>query len=87
MAKKVEEIKTDYNTKFHQKVMKDLADLGYVNIPTSSIAFIVENDSDDVVVDYNAMSTGLRYNKKDIDIEEIVPAGFKYWPVWNFNSK
>lgn len=85
MSKKEEVTVT--KTAFYHKVMKDLASIGAFTPITSEIQFMVDNDSDDVVVDYNCMSTGLHYNKKDIDQQEVIEAGFKYWPTWNYTSK
>ena len=31
--------------------------------------------------------TGLHYNKKDCDEQDVISAGFKWWPTWNFYEK
>lgn len=74
-------------TEFHEKVIKDLKKYGYTNVEDSNIGFLFENDSDIVTVDHKFMSTGLRYNKKDLNVQDILDAGFKYFPTWNFYEK
>lgn len=74
-------------TEFYEKVVNDLKAKGYKDIEPSNVGFLVENDNDVVVVDYKFMSTGIHYNKKDVDPEEVVAAGFKYYPTWNFYEK
>jgi len=70
-------------SEFYNKVIRDLAEHGYKNVIPGNVGFLVENDNDIAVVDYNFMSTGLHYNKKDLNVDEIIEAGFKYFPTWN----
>lgn len=74
-------------TEFHKKVINDLKEHGYKSVEDSNVAFFFENDSDIVVVDYKFMSTGLRYNKKELNVQDILDAGFKYLSTWNFYEK
>ena len=84
MKKEIEE--TNYNTEFHKKIITDLLKKGVSTPSYTEIAFLSENDSDDICVDYKGMSTGLHYNKKDINEEDVFEAGFKWWPTWNFKN-
>lgn len=83
---KNEEIK-NYDTEFHKDVIQQLEKLGYKNIANESIAIMTDNDSDDLSVDINFMSTGLHYSKKEVKEEDVREAGFKWCSTWNFYEK
>lgn len=74
------------NNDFYKKVITDLIPFGFIRPNRESISFMVENNSDDVVVDYNYMSTGLHYKKNEVNKEDIEEAGFKWCETWNYNG-
>ena len=68
---------------FYNKVMNDLKEHGYTHVVPENVGIMVENDNDIAIVDYNFMSTGIHYNKSEIDPQQVIEAGFKYFPTWN----
>lgn len=74
----------DNHTDFYKKVIKDLGEIGAFTPMKSEIQFMVDNNSDDIVVDYKYMSTGLHYKKKDIKEQDVIDAGFKWCPTWHY---
>lgn len=72
-------------TPFNKKIHALLEEKGYKNVPDSSIAFIFDNLSDDVIIDINFMSTGIHFKKKNLDKKEIIEAGFRYCPTWSYS--
>lgn len=86
LMKQIKEI-TNYNTDFYKKVISDLKGIGIKNPIPSEIAFMSENTSEEVSIIYKYMSTGLHYDKKECDEQDVISAGFKWWPTWNFYEK
>ena len=84
--KQIKEI-TNCNTDFYKKVISDLKGIGIENPIPSEIAFMSENTSEEISIIYKYMSIGLHYNKKDCDEQDVISAGFKWWPTWNFYEK
>ena len=72
--------KTEFNLKIH----KLLEEKGYNNISDSNIAFLEDNLSDDVILDVNYMSSGIHFKKNEINREEIISSGFRYYPNWYY---
>ena len=73
--------KTEFNLKIH----KLLEEKGYNNISDSNIAFLEDNLSDDVILDVNYMSSGIHFKKNEINREEIISSGFRYYPTWSYD--
>ena len=71
-------------TEFYNKVITLLKENGYDGICPSSIAILVENDCDYAFVEYNYMTTGIRFPKKEVSKEIVEDAGFKFWSTWNY---
>ena len=86
LMKQIKEI-TNYNTDFYKKVISDLKGIGIEHPIPSEIAFMSENTSEEISIIYKYMSTGLHYNKKECDEKDVITAGFKWWPTWNFYEK
>lgn len=83
MAK--EEKVTKIETEFHKMIRNLLKEKGYGNATDDSIAFMVDNKSDDVCIDHNFMSTGIHLNKSEVSQVDVVAAGFKYCVTWHAN--
>ena len=81
MASTIEETKkTEFNTRIH----KLLKEKGYDNISDCNIAFLEDNLSDDVILDVNYMSSGIHFKKNEVDKDEVIASGFKYYPTWSY---
>ena len=81
MHSTIEETK---KTEFNLKIHKLLEEKGYHNISDSNIAFLEDNLSDDVILDVNYMSSGIHFKKNEINREEIISSGFRYYPTWSY---
>jgi len=83
MAKK-EEQKNVTHTPFYYEVINKLKELGRTVTSPETVAFMVDEEKDDICVDINFMTTGLHYNKKNVTKEDVVAAGFRWCSTWNF---
>ena len=81
MSSTIEETK---KTEFNLKIHKLLEEKGYNNISDSNIAFLEDNLNDDVILDVNYMSSGIHFKKNEINREEIISSGFRYYPAWSY---
>ena len=86
MAKK-EEQNTVTHSEFYNEVVQKLKEYGRQISSPESVAFMVDEENDDICVDINFMSTGLHYNKNDIDKNDVIAAGFKWCVTWNYITK
>lgn len=65
-----------------KKIYSALLEKGYKL--DSTIAIIVKEKTDEYSVSYNYMSTGIKYNTKELDLVDLERDGIKIWRTWSF---
>ena len=65
-----------------KKIYSALLEKGYKL--DSTIAIIVKEKTDEYNVSYKYMSTGIKYNTKELDLVDLERDGIKIWRTWSF---
>ena len=65
-----------------KKIYSALLEKGYKL--DSTIAIMVKEKTDEYSVSYNYMTTGIKYNAKELDLVDLERDGIKIWRTWSF---
>ncbi len=79
-TKKVEKVETE----FQKRILGLLKEQGFRNPDASKVAIMTHNNRDEANVNYDFMSTGISFPKKEITDQEVLDAGFKLWATWHW---
>jgi hypothetical protein len=47
---------------------------------------MTHNNKLSATVNYDFMSTGIYFDRNEVSEQEVLDAGFKWWPTWHFNN-
>lgn len=76
--------KTLKQTEFQIKIFNLLKDCGIKEPQTNKVAIMTHNNKEEAIINYDFMSTGIKIPKSEISEQEVLDAGFKWWPTWHF---
>lgn len=65
-----------------KKIYSALLEKGYKL--DSTIAIIVKEKTNEYKVSHNYMTTGIKYNTKELDLVDLERDGIKIWRTWSF---
>lgn len=84
MAEKEKNSKEVKQTEFQKKILNLLVEQGFTNPVSSKVAIMTHNNNLMASVNYDCMSTSITFPKKDVTEQEVLDAGFKWWPTWHY---
>lgn len=71
-------------TEFQKRILGLLKEKGFNSPSSDKVAIMTHNNRDYATVNYDFMSTGIYFPKKETNQQEVLDAGFKWWPTWHF---
>lgn len=73
-------------TEFQKKIFGLLIEKGFKNPVSEKVAIMTHNNKLSATVNYDFMSTGIYFDRNEVTEQEVLDAGFKWWPTWHFNN-
>lgn len=71
-------------TEFQKKIFELLLKEGITEPIPNKVAIMTHNNRKEASVNYNFMTTKIKIPIQDVSEQEVLDAGFKWWPTWHF---
>lgn len=84
MAKNITEKNVHELSESTKKVYSALKEHGYKVDHT--VAILVKDETDEYKVSQNYFSTGIKFNKSELNLDELIQDGIHIWRTWTYRG-